>query len=1057
MTVSVVGVIGWSLRHRWVVALGCLLLSALGVRAMFTLPVDAIPDLSETQVIVAVDWPGRGAQEVDQQVVAPLSAQLRGLPAVRTVRANAMLGFALFTVVFEDGTDLYFARARVQERLASLPQKLPEGASAQLGPDATGLGWVYQYYLHAEADSATDLGALRAIQDDFLRPGLASVPGVAEVAGVGGFVRQYQIELSSAKMKSAGVNLMEVMEAVAASNLNVGGRTLEENGQEFVVRGIGLLRGLDDLQRIVVAAREQGVVTLGTLADIRLGGEQRRGALDVDGREVVGGIVVMRAGGNASATISAVKQRLAELAPGVAGLAPGVSVRAFYDRSQLIDRTISALRHALGVEVLLVTLVHLVFLLHWRSVAVVVLPLPISVAIAFLLMQLTGVNADMMSLAGLAIAIGVLVDASIVTAEAVIRDSEARQAETGKPLERGEQRRIAQRAALRVGRTMFFATAILLLAFLPVFGLTGQEGKLFHPLAYAKTFVMAVATVLAVTLVPVLCVSLIRGPFASEAANPLMAGCLRLYTPVLDAALRRPRSVMAGAALMLLAAVFGARGLGSEFMPAPNEGSLLMMPVLLPATAFSEVQKVVAWQDAALREVPEVVRATGKLGRADTATDPAPAQMIETTLELLPESQWRAGLTRDALIAELTAKLSRLPGYVPGFLQPIEGRILMLNSGVRSPVGVKVFGDDPKALQAKAAEIESVLRGVPGARAVFMTRTEGKPYVEIEVDRLALAHFGVSAAQVMRTVEAGLGGATATTVLEGRARFPVQVRLQASERSDIERLQDLLVPRPFGGPLPLRKLAHVHRVTGPNEIFSENGRLYSLVECNFQGRDLDSFTREAEETVLRKVALEPGMNLVWTGAHEHQRHAERSLRVIIPVTLLAIFGLLTVTYRSWREAGHILLAVPFALSGGLALQGLLGIHFSVAVWVGYIVLFGTAIQTTMVMVLYLDEAVQRAVATLGRPLRRAELAAAVRDGARLRLRPKLMTAATVIASMAALMWTRESGAEVMRALAVPVLGGMVSSLLHVLILTPVLFSLSRRAALSGEAAAPPAL
>jgi Cu(I)/Ag(I) efflux system membrane protein CusA/SilA len=860
---------------------------------------------------------------------------------------------------------------------------------------------------------------------------------------LGGFVRQYQIELSSARMKASGVTFMEVMAAIGAANLNVGGRTVEENGQEFVIRGIGLLRGLDDLRQIVVTAREAGVVTLGTLGEIRLGGEPRRGALDVDGQEVVGGIVVMSAGGNASHTVAAVKQRLAELAPGLNALAPGVSVRAFYDRTHLIDRTVSALRHALIVEVLLVAGVHLLFLLHWRSVAVVILPLPVSVAISFVLMQGAGVSANVMSLAGLAIAIGVLVDASIVTSEAVVRDSEARQAETGRPLRGAEQRRIARTAILRVARPMFFASAIVLVAFVPVFGLTGQEGKLFHPLAFAKTFVMAVSTVLGVTLVPVLCAGFIRGPYSSEARHPVLAMCLRLYTPVLDAVLRRPHRVVAAAGLLLAVSVFAARGLGSEFMPTPNEGHLLMMPVLLPGTAFSEVQKVVAWQDATLKEVPEVVRATGKLGRADTATDPAPAQMIETTLELRPESEWRPGLTRDGLIAELTAKLSRLPGYVPGFLQPIEGRILMLDSGVRAQVGVKVFGDNPRALQAKALEIETVLRGVTGAQAVSATRTEARPYVEIEVNRLALAHFGVSAAEVMRAVEVGFGGATAATVLEGRARIPVQVRLQASERSDIERIRDLLVPRSYGGPLPLRVLADVRRVTGSNEILSENGRIYSLVACNFQGRDLDRFTTDAKDTVKRKVALDPGMSLVWTGAHEHERHAEQTLRLVIPTALLIIFGLLLVTYRSVSEATHILLAVPFALSGGLALQSLLGLPFSVAVWVGYIVLFGTAIQTTMVMVLYLDEAVRRASAELGRALTGAELRSAILDGACLRLRPKLMTALTVIASMLAMMLTKEAGADVMHALAVPVLGGMVSSLLHVLILTPALFCLTR--------------
>ncbi|MBL9127346.1 MAG: efflux RND transporter permease subunit, partial [Verrucomicrobiales bacterium] len=749
--------IDWSLRTRFLVLCGLLLSVAWGVKALYSTPVDAIPDLSENQVIVFADWMGRSPQEVEDQVTYPLSVNLQGLAGVRTIRAVSMFGFSLITVIFEDKIDNYFARARVLERLEYLGTLMPEGVVPLLGPDATGLGWIYQYYLDVDPTLSPkggyDLGELRAVQDWFVRYQLQAVPGVAEVASLGGFVKQYQIEVSSTKMRTLGVSIRHVLEAVAANNLNVGGKVIEENGLEFVVRGLGLIRSVSDLENVVVMQREGTPVYLRDIATIQLGGDFRRGALDVDGHERVGGIVVMRTGENAMEVIRRVKERVERLGP---SLPPGVTLRSFYDRSDLIQRTVDTLKHALLEEVILVTLAHIVFLFHFRSILIVTIPLPASILISFILMQQFGISSNIMSLAGIAIAIGVLVDAGIVMTENVIRHCERAEEEKARRLgsaanavrlTAAETFETTLTAAKMVGRPIFFAMAIIILAFVPVFVLSGQEGKLFHPLAYTKTFACVGATLLAVTAVPVLCALLVRGPFHREEDNWIMKGLLAVYDPALDAALRHPRLVIAGASALLGAAVaiaFGLprpaihelerngwptlarvfRGIGSEFMPTLEEGSLLYMPVLLPSTSLTEVQRIMAWQDKAMRQVPEVASVAGKLGRAETATDPAPVEMIETTLMLHPKEQWRPGMTKAKLIAELTQLMTTVPGYVPGFLQPIENRILMISTGIRAQVGVKVLGDDLDALQKKAFEIERVLQTIPGAVGVAPSRVQ---------------------------------------------------------------------------------------------------------------------------------------------------------------------------------------------------------------------------------------------------------------------------------------------------------------------------------------------
>ena len=1027
--------ITWSLQNRFLVVCATLCACAFGFKAVRETPVDAIPDLSENQVIVFADWPGRSPQEIEDQVTQPLSTGLQGMAGVQSVRATSMFGASLLTVVFADEVSSAAARQSILERLNFLGDGLPMGVQAKLGPDATGLGWVYQYYLEVDPAQAPngrgyDLGELRSLQDYHLRQQLQAVPGVAEVASVGGFMRQYQIEVDSLQMRAHGVTLNMVMMAVGQSNLNVGGKTIEENGMEFVVRGVGLIRHTTDLEKTVLMEKDGVPVYLKDVARIEVGGDFRRGSLDANGHEVVGGTVVMRTGENAHAVIARVKARITQLA---SSLPPGVTLKSAYDRGELIDRAIATLKTALSEEILLVTLVHIIFLFHFRSILIVTLPLPMAILLSFLGMRYLGFTSNIMSLSGIAIAIGVLVDSAIVITENVIRQCE--QAGSTSPA-------VILAAVKQVGRPVVFALGIIILAFLPVFALSGEEGKLFHPLAFAKTFALVGAALLSVTLVPVLCTVFVRGPFHSEDRNVVMRFLLRLYEPVLDFALNHRRSVLAAAACILGGALVLVPRMGSEFMPPLNEGSLLFMPSFVPATSLSEVKRAMAWQDQVFASFPEVRSAVGKLGRADTATDPAPTEMIETTIMLKPESEWRAGMTREKLIAEMTAALRNVPGSVPGFLQPIEGRVLMLATGIRSQLGVKIFGPDLALLQQAALEVQRLIQQVPGATGVTPSRSLGKPHINIEVNRDAIARFGMRSQDVLEVVEAGLGGRTVTTAIDGRQRVPVQVRLQRSEREDLTRLKDVLVTAPNGTVIPLGQLADITRSEGPNEIASENGQLRAFVQANVSGRDLGGFVAEVQSRLqselVPKLAAQ-GMMLEYSGDYEHQLHAARTLWMIVPTVLLIIFLLLFQLYRSAREAAHVILAVPFALSGGVLLQYALGWHFSVAVWVGYIALFGTAIQTAVVMVVYLEEAVQRKRLALGDAFAHSDLIAAIKEGARLRLRPKIMTVATIIASLLSLFWSHRSGSEIMQPIATPIIGGMISSLAHILVLTPVIF------------------
>ena len=1101
-------IIEWSLKNRFLVFCGALLIIALGVRAVFKTPVDAIPDLTENQVLVYADWMGRSPQEVEDQVTYPLSTGLQGLAGVKDVRATSMFGFSLLTIIFEDNTDTYFARTRVLERLNYLQGAMPEGVKPQLGPDASGLGWVYQYYLDVDPtkapDGGYDLGKLRTVQDWHIRYQLASVQGVAEVASIGGFVKQYQIELSATKMRAANITIMEVMTAVQNANLNVGGKVIEENGAEFVLRGIGLIENTEDLELIPVKAVEGTPIYVKDIANVQIGGDFRRGALDIGGHEAVGGTVIMRSGENAKAVIERVKEKIAQISP---SLPPGISIKPFYDRSTLIERTIATLKHALIEEIILVTLAHIIFLWHFRSILIVTLPLPISILISFLLMKEFGITSNIMSLTGIAIAIGVLVDAAIVVTENVLRHCESAEDKKGGRLTPAETWHETLTACQQVGRPIFFAMAIIILAFVPVFALTGQEGKLFHPLAWTKTFAMVGSTLLAVTLVPVLCSLLVRGPFHGEDRNLVMRFLLKIYDPALNWALNHRKTVMSVAALLLAAALltaFGlprawvkdwrergwertadlAQGFGKEFMPPLNEGSLLYMPVLHPKTGLKEIQRVMSWQDTVLASVPEIETVAGKLGRFETPTDPAPTEMLETTITLKPEwiptnrtvlgfikipsvvrnKEWRDGMTVEKLKAELTEKMKLVPGYVPAFLQPIENRILMLYTGIRAQVGVKIYGDNLSAIQEKAYEVEKVVKQIPGAAGVSPSRVQGKPYLNVKVDRKALARYNLSARDVLDAVEVAIGGKNVSVTIEGRERFPIQVRLERGERDDIEKIGRILIasagsasvsPTSSAGggtmrsstptmsasqPLtyiPLAMVAKITREVGANEIASENGRLRAYVQSNVQDRDLGGFVNEVEQA-LKKIEW-GNMTYQMTGEYENQRRFVKTMQLVFPAVLLIIFVMLYMVYHSALEAAHVMLAVPFALSGGVFLQKLLGYNFNGAVWVGYIALFGTAVQTGVVMVVYLEEMVKKRMAERGSAFNYDDLVQAVKDGARLRLRPKVMTVATIVASLLPIMWSHRQGAEVMKPLATPVIGGMISSLIHILIVTPVIF------------------
>lgn len=1028
-----------SLRNRALVVALYLGLAGWGYWALLSTPVDAIPDLSDNQVIVFTDWPGRSPQEVEDQVTYPLVTNLQGLPGVRVVRASSAFSFSMINVIFEDDVELYWARTRVLERLNLVASQLPRGVTPTLGPDATGVGQIFWYTLESDRHSLRDL---RALQDWFVRYQLNSVPGVAEVASVGGYVQQYQVDVDPNKLRAYGLPLSSVVEAVERSNANVGGNVVEQAGQWAVVRGIGLIESTADVENVVLGARNGTPVYVRNVAGVKLGSAFRTGALDKNGAEAVGGVVVARYGVNVLEVIESVKRKLEELKP---GLPEGVRVVPFYDRTQLINRASDTLREALIEELILVTLANLLFLAHFRSVLIVTVPLPLAVLFSFLFMRYFGISSNIMSLAGIAIAISDLVDAGIVVTENAYRAIEKEGIDTR---DKAKVWRAVLDATKTVGLPIFASMAIIVLAFMPVFALEGQEGKLFRPLAFTKTFAMFGAAFMAVTLVPVLCTYFLGGKLHPEEWNPIMRFLRAVYRPALVWAVRNRVVTVALAALLFSGALYVSTRIGSEFMPPLNEGDLMYMPVTDPAISIDEAARVLARQDEILKSFPEVEWAVGKAGRAETSTDPSPVNMNETIVHLKPEKEWRAGLTRERLVAEMDAAL-RMPGVTNIWTQPIINRIEMLATGMRSQVGVKVFGNDPKTLEETSRQIADALRAVPGAADVYPEQLGGTPYVDVRVNRTAAARYGIDTGTISDAIERGVGETNLTVTIEGRRRFPIRVRYAPEFRQSPEAIGRIPVTSPAGVPVPLAQVAEIRTVEGPSMLQSENGLLRGTVLLNVRGRDIGGFVEEAKEVILRKVKMPAGYYAQWSGQYENQERARKRLLIVVPIVILIIFATLYLTYNSALEAAHVLLAVPFALTGGFYLLWLLQYNFSVAVWVGFIALFGAAVQTGIVMVVYLEEAVERKTKEFGR-LTRETLLEAVTEGALLRLRPKVMTVSTIVVGMLPIMWSTSAGSEVMKPLAVPVFGGMLSSLLHVLIVTPVIFYWLRERGLKKE-------
>jgi copper/silver efflux system protein len=1022
-----------SLENRALVLLLTAMLTAIGVYSFLRTPVDALPDLSDVQVIVRTPYPGQAPRLVEDQVTYPLTTALLSVPGATTVRGYSFYGDSFVNVLFEDGTDPYWARSRVLEYLSQAAARLPEGVRPALGPDATGVGWIYQYAL-VDRTGAHDLAQLRSIQDWFLKYELQALDGVSEVATIGGMVRQYQVVVDPLRLRGYGLTLMMVEQAIRAGNQEVGGSVVEMAEAEYMVRATGYVKSIEDLERIPVMTTETGTpVLLRDIAEVRVGPEMRRGISELDGEgEVVGGVIVMRSGENARDTIHRVKAKLEELR---GGLPAGVEIVETYDRSSLIQRAVDNLNRKLLDEFIVVALVCFVFLFHVRSGLIVVIVTPIAVLSAFIVMRLQGINANIMSLGGIAIAIGTLVDAAIVMTENVHRKLEHGVAD--------ERQRLAAilEGCREVGPSLFFSLMIVALSFLPVFALEAQEGRLFAPLAYTKTYAMVSAALLSITLVPVLIHWLVRGRIRPETANPVNRAAMAVYRPVLDVSLRAPWAVTLAATALVMATLWPASRLGSEFMPELDEGDLLYMPTTLPGLSTDAARALLAQTDRLIRTVPEVERVFGKAGRAETATDPAPIEMFETTIRLKPREQWRPGMTPEKLKAELDG-LVRFPGLSNAWGYPIKTRIDMLATGIRTPVGIKIMGPDLAVIQQLGQSIEEILRGVPGTTSVYAERTATGRYVDVDIDRVAAARYGLNIKDVQDIVASAVGGMTVSYTVEGLERYPINLRYPQDFRDSLETLRALPIVAPTGANIVLADVARVDVADGPAMIRSENARPSGWVFVDLQGRDLGGYVEEARRRVAADLDLPPGYSLGWSGQYEYLTRAAERLRLVVPLTLAIIVLLLYLNFRNARDVLMILGTLPFALVGGVWLLYLLDYDVSIAAAVGFIALAGVAAETGVVMIMYLEHAWaarrQRA-AEQGRLPTRAELREAIVEGALLRLRPKLMTVITVIVGLLPIMWGSGTGSEVMRRIAAPMVGGMVTATVLTLVILPSLY------------------
>ncbi len=1024
--------IEWSARNAFLVLLATLFVTLAGIYAVIRTPLDALPDLSDVQVIVYTEFPGQAPQVVEDQVTYPLTTAMLSVPKSKVVRGFSFFGASFVYVIFEDGTDIYWARSRVLEYLNFAAGRLPRGVTPQLGPDATGVGWVYQY---AVIGAQHTLAELRTIQDWYLRYQLAKAPGVAEVASVGGFVQQYQVTVDPTKLRAYGIPLARVGQVIRDSNRDVGGRVIEMAEAEYMVRGRGYLRGRADIEALVVKSDRGTPVLIRDVARVELGPDERRGVTELNGEgEVVSGIAMARYGQNALEVIGNIKDKIAEVA---SGLPAGVEIVAVYDRSELIHRAIDTLQRTLIEESLIVAAVCIVFLLHVRSALVAILMLPVGILIAFIAMRLLGMNSNIMSLGGIAIAIGAMIDAAIVMIENAHKHLER--------LAPGESRtRAIVDACREVGPALFFSLLIITVSFLPVFTLEAQEGRLFAPLAWTKTFAMAGAALLSVTLVPVLMLLFIRGRVLPEAKNPVNRLLIWIYRPVIAAVMRFKLVTILLAAVVLGATAWPATKLGSEFMPTLNEGTLFYMPTSLPAMSITKAAELVQTQNKIIKSFPEVASVYGKAGRAQTATDPAPVEMFETVINLKPEDQWRAGMTLDKLTAELDRAL-QIPGVSNAWTMPIKARIDMLSTGIRTPIGIKVFGKDLNEMERLAKEIEAVVKAVPGTTSAFAERITGGYYLDIEPDRAALARYGLMVGDVQDVIATALGGEMVTTTVEGRERFGVSVRYPRELRSDPQQIAaSVLVPTMDGAMLPLGQLASIRITKGAPAIRTENALLSAYIYVDIRDRDIGGFVADARKAVNDQVRFPPGYYIAWSGQFEYMERALEKLKVVVPLTLLLIFLLLYLNFRRLTETVIVMLSVPFALVGGVWLMWWLGYNLSVAVAVGFIALAGVAAETGVVMLIYLDHAWQRIRdqrAAEGVAPTARDLYAAVMEGAVERVRPKMMTVVAIMAGLLPIMWGTGTGSEVMSRIAAPMVGGMISSTVLTLAVIPAIYAL----------------
>ncbi|HHQ4314037.1 TPA: efflux RND transporter permease subunit [Serratia fonticola] len=1036
----IASVIRWSIRNRLLVLLASILLAGWGVWALQKAPLDALPDLSDVQVIVRATYPGKAPQVIEDQVTYPLTTTMLTVPGASTVRGFSMFGDAYVYILFEDGTDPYWARSRVLESLSQVQSSLPPQVKVALGPDATGVGWVYEYAL-VDRTGKHSLADLRALQDWTLKFELKTVPNVAEVASVGGMVRQYQVILNPQSMRALNITHQQVVSAIQDANQEGGGALLEMGEAEYMVRTSGYLKKLADFNNVVITARDGVPILLSQVAELREGPEIRRGVAELNGEgEVAGGIVVMRYGKNALETINALKAKLQQLQH---TLPPGVEIVPVYDRSQLIEHAIDTLSFKLLEEFLVVAVVCALFLSHFRSALVAMVTLPLGILGAFVVMHYQGVNANIMSLGGIAIAIGAMVDAAIVMIENMHKVLEQwRQRHPGQQPTSKDYWHISEQAAVEVGPALFCSLLIITLSFIPVFSLQAQEGRMFAPLAFTKTYAMAVSAGLGITLVPVLMGYFIRGRIPDEHANPINRWLIRMYQPLLAAVLARPKTTLGISALLLVLTLFPLSRLGSEFMPPLDEGDLLYMPSTLPGISAREAARLLQLTDRLIKTVPEVDTVFGKAGRAETATDPAPLTMLETTIRFKPRDQWRPGMTMDKLVAELDSVV-KVPGIANVWVPPIRNRLDMLATGIKSPVGIKVNGSNIADIEQAASQIEQVVKQVPGVTSALAERLAGGRYVDIDIDRQRAARYGVSVKELQSVVATLVGGENIAETIEGRARYPINVRYPREIRDSLQKLRELPVVTATGGQVPLAELADIRITEGPPMLKSENARLSDWIYVDLRGRDLKSAVEEMQQVVAEQVKLPAGVSLSWSGQFEYLERASAQLKIVLPVTLAIIFVLLFVTFNSVSDALLIMATLPFALIGGVWLLYLLDYNLSVAGAVGFIALAGVAAEFGVIMVLYLNQALAKHRQP-GQPLSHQQLMAAISEGAVLRVRPKVMTVATIMAGLLPIMWGGGAGSEVMQRIAAPMIGGMVSAPLLSMLVIPAVYSLLHR-------------